>query len=119
MSWRDLRAAVARARDGEQLGPKDEPIEYELDLQRRLAAPFAPALFGLIGLPIGMRRARGARAFGALWCAGIAFAYYGAQIFFESLAEQGWLSAAAARWIPVAAFAGLAAVLLMRARRGS
>jgi len=49
-----------------------------------------------------MRRARGARAFGALWCAGIAFSYYGAQIFFASLAEQGWLSAAAARWkVPV------------------
>ncbi|HVH18075.1 MAG TPA: LptF/LptG family permease [Myxococcota bacterium] len=120
MSWSDLRAAVARAR-GSEPSPQlpDEPIEYELDLQRRLAAPLAPALFGLIGLPIGMRRARGARAFGALWCAGIAFSYYGAQIFFASLAEQGWLSAAAARWIPVASFAALAAVLLARSRRGT
>ena len=120
LTWSDLRAAVARGRNGaERKDLREEPIAYELDLQRRLAAPLAPVLFGLIGLPIGMRRARGARAFGALWCAGIAFAYYGAQISFESLAEQGFLSAAAARWIPVAAFGVLAAVLLSRARRGS
>jgi LPS export ABC transporter permease LptF len=120
MSWQDLRSAVVRSRDGEKHRDlHEEPIEYELDLQRRLAAPLAPALFGMIGLPIGMRRARGARAFGALWCAAIAFSYYGAQIFFESLAEQGVLSAAAARWIPVALFAGLAGILLARARRGA
>jgi lipopolysaccharide export system permease protein len=118
MSWPDLRSAVARIRAGDsELELADDPIDYELDLHRRLAAPLEPALFALLGLPIGMRRARGARAWGALWCAGLAFAYYGVGIFFESLAEQGVIGAAFARWVPVAGFAALSALLLWRARR--
>lgn len=118
LSFRDLRATVARLHDGgREPAPREQAIEYELDLQRRLAAPLAPALFALVGLPIGMRRTRGARAWGALWCAGLAFLYYGVQIFFESLAEQGLLSAVAARWLPIVGFAGVAVALLARARR--
>jgi lipopolysaccharide export system permease protein len=120
MPFHELRETVSQAAvDGIPLhaGYADNPIEYELELHRRLAAPVAPALFGLLGLPIGMRRARGARAFGALWCAGVAFSYYGAHIFFESLAERGFLSAPVARWLPVAGFAALAFWLLARARR--
>jgi lipopolysaccharide export LptBFGC system permease protein LptF len=118
MSFGELRAAVARLRrDGPQADLRDPPIDHELDLQRRLSAPAAPLLFGLVGLPIGMRRTRGARAWGALWCAGVAFLYYGLQMFTAFLAEQGWLRAAAALWLPNAGFAALAAWLLLRARR--
>jgi len=120
MPFHDLRDTVSKvAVAGIPLhqGFADTPIDYELELHRRLAAPFAPVLFGLLGLPIGMRRARGARAFGALWCAGVAFAYYGSHIFFESLAERGLLTAPVARWLPVVGFAALAFWLLARARR--
>ncbi|HVN39954.1 MAG TPA: LptF/LptG family permease [Myxococcota bacterium] len=120
MPFHDLRDTVSKvAVAGIPLhqGFADTPIDYELELHRRLAAPFAPVLFGLLGLPIGMRRARGARAFGALWCAGVAFAYYGSHIFFESLAERGLLTAPVARWLPVGGFAALAFWLLARARR--
>ena len=120
MPFGELRDTVSQASlEGipRHAGYADDPIDYDLELHRRLAAPFAPALFGLLGLPIGMRRARGARAFGALWCAGVAFSYYGAHIFFESLAERGLLSAPVARWLPVAGFAALAFWLLARARR--
>jgi lipopolysaccharide export system permease protein len=120
MPFHELRETVSQLAVEEMphhAGYADDPIDYELELHRRLAAPVAPALFGLLGLPIGMRRARGARAFGALWCAAVAFSYYGAHIFFESLAERGLLSAPVARWLPIAGFAGLAAWLLQRARR--
>lgn len=118
MSWQRLRHIVARLRAGPPIAQlKEAPIEYELDLQRRLAAPVAPALFALVGLPIGMRRTRGARAFGALACAAVAFTYYGLQTFFSFLATEGWLAASVAMWLPNALFAALAATLLARARR--
>jgi lipopolysaccharide export system permease protein len=127
MSWERLRALVTRLQShptqdawlkpppGSTL--KEAPIEYALDLHRRLAAPVAPALFGLVGLPIAMRRTRGARALGALWCAGLAFSYYALQTFFSFLATEGWLGPALALWLPNLCFAALAAVLLVRTRR--
>ncbi len=118
MSWRMLRYTVMRLRAGQASSKlRAAPIEYQLDLQRRLAMPAAPALFALVGLPIGMRRTRGARAFGALSCACVAFAYYGLQAFFTFLATQGWLGAAIAMWLPNVLFAALAAALLTRASR--
>jgi lipopolysaccharide export system permease protein len=121
MSWRDLVSTVTRLHNGERQAVRaelrDPPIDHELDIHRRLSAPAAPLLFGLVGLPIGMRRVRGGRSWGALWCAGIAFSYYGLQMFTTFLAEQGAIRAGAALWAPNFAFAALAAWLLARARR--
>ena len=118
MPWDKLLGTLWHLRAGTpDLKLRQEPIEYELEQQRRLAIPAAPALFALVGLPIAMRRTRGARAFGALSCAAVAFVYYGLQTFFTFLATQGWLGAAVAMWLPNLIFAALAAVLLTRASR--
>ena len=73
-------------------------------------------LFGLVGVPIGMRRKRGGRSWGALLCAGVAFSYYMLQSFCEFVAIRGWLPAGPATWVPNVVFAILAAWLLYRAR---
>jgi lipopolysaccharide export system permease protein len=118
MSWERLRKTVARLERGEEAGKlREDPIEYALMMHRRVAAPVAATLFGLVGLPIGMRRTRGARAWGALWCAAIAFSYYGLQTFFGFLAAEGWFGAGFALWLPNLCFAALAAFLLARTRR--
>ena len=129
MSWKKLRLLVAKLeryprQDAWLEEPssgrlREAPIAYALDLHRRVAGPVAPALFGLVGLPIGMRRTRGARAWGALWCAGLAFSYYALQTFFSFLAETGWLGAGVAMWMPNVCFAALAIALLLRARGAS
>jgi lipopolysaccharide export LptBFGC system permease protein LptF len=127
MSWERLRGIVTKLENHPNqsawLKPpsggalREAPIEYALDLHRRLAGPVAPTLFGLVGLPIGMRRTRGARAWGALWCAGLAFSYYALQTFFSFVAEQGFIGPGVALWLPNLCFAALAAALLVRARR--
>jgi lipopolysaccharide export system permease protein len=118
MTWDHLRFMVKRIASGEPLEHiQEDPIDYALDLHRRVAAPVAPALFGLVGLPIAMRRTRGARSLGALWCAALAFSYYGLQTFFSFLASEGWISAGVAMWLPNACFAAIGTVLLLRARR--
>ncbi len=81
-----------------------------------MSAPLAPALFALVGVSLGMRRTRGARSWGAILCAGVAFTYYALQTLCEFLSTQGWLPISVASWVPNAIFAGLAAWMLARAR---
>ena len=117
MSTPDLREVVARIESGDLSNLRErDPTTYAIRLHRRMAAPLAPALFALVGVPLGMRRTRGARSWGALLCAGVAFSYYATQTLCEFLSSQGWLPISVASWIPNAIFAGLAAWLLSRAR---
>jgi lipopolysaccharide export system permease protein len=117
MSTAELRDVVARIESGDlrNLREKD-PTTYAIFLHRRMSAPLAPALFALVGVPLGMRRKRGARSWGALLCAGVAFTYYATQSLCEFLSTQGWLPIPVASWLPNAIFAGLAAWMLSRVR---
>jgi len=90
---------------------------YEIQLHRRLALPVAPLLFALIGIPLGLRRSKGARSWGVLICVGLVFVYYSLLSFGSLLAKDGTLSAAVAMWLPNTAFAVIAIPLLYRARR--
>jgi lipopolysaccharide export system permease protein len=117
MNHEELLATIARIEAGDLSDlSESDPITYSLHLHRRFAAPLAPLLFGLVGVPIGMRRKRGARSWGALLCAGVAFSYYMLQSFCEFVAIRGWLPPGPATWIPNLVFAALAIWLLRRAR---
>jgi lipopolysaccharide export system permease protein len=100
--------AAARTRD---------PNEFRAQYHRRLALPFAPLLFAALGVPLGLRRTRGARSWGVLACAGLAAVYYTLLTFSEFLGESGAVPAAPALWLPNAVFAAAAAVLLRQAQR--
>jgi lipopolysaccharide export system permease protein len=89
------------------------PGEYRAQYHRRLALPFAPLIFASLGVPLGLRRTRSARSWGVLACALLATSYYTLLTFGEYLGESGRLPAVVALWIPNAAFA-LAALLLLR-----
>lgn len=119
MSMRELRRIAARARAGESLeGVREkDPTEYELQIHRRIALPVAPILFGLVGVPLALRGGRGARSWGALLCAALAFVYYLILSFSQFLALSGILPAAVALWVPNAVFGLAAAALLRTARR--
>lgn len=117
MSMAELSQVMERAAAGHLAGLRYHPYEYALHWHRRYAGPLASVLFGLVGVPIAMRRTRGARSMGMLWCAALAFGYYILQSFCEFLSVQGWFPPAAAPWIPNAGFALLGIGLLVRARR--
>ena len=93
------------------------PERYEVQYHRRLALPFAPLLFALLGVSLGMRRTRGARSFGMLLCIGLVFSYYALLSFGTFLAEDERLPAALALWLPNLVFGAAAVPLLLRARR--
>ena len=124
MPFGDLRTLVGRLEQGEAIEKVEDahlqqPVTYRLELQRRLALPLAPVLFALIGVPLGLRRARGARSWRALLCIAVVFSYYALLSLSQFLGGGGVLSPAAALWLPNLAFAALAAALLVRARSRS
>lgn len=121
MTFRDLRALVQRFDRGENVEDQrvQQPVTYRLELQRRLALPVAPLLFALVGVPLGLRRARGARSWGALLCIAVVFGYYTLLSLSQFLGGDGVIPPVAALWLPNLAFAALAVFLLLRARNRS
>lgn len=114
----ELRATVARIEAGIETGPlREEPEVYLANLQRRYALPVAPLLFALIGVPLGMRRRRGARSYGVIICAVLAFGYFAIESFCELLVIEMGYPARTLMWIPNLVFATLGVALVVRARR--
>jgi len=95
---------------------KDEK-SYKEELHYRAALSFAPALFALIGVPLGLRRSRGARSWGTLICIALIFGYYTLLTAGESAAGDGVLPAWIALWIPNLLLAVFAAVAFHQAQR--
>jgi lipopolysaccharide export system permease protein len=119
MPLSELRETVARIESGAAEDLREPPAAYAAHLERRYALPAAPALFALVGVPLGMQRKRGARSYGVLLCAVLAFGYYALQSFCESLAVEKGFPPRLAMWLPNAAFAAAGLALLVHARRSS
>jgi lipopolysaccharide export system permease protein len=98
---------------------REEAPAYATNLQRRYALPMAPALFALVGVPLGMRRKRGARSYGVILCALLAFGYYALHSFCELLATESGFPPRLAVWLPNLLFAAGGIGLLIQARRSS
>jgi len=92
--------------------------QFRAQYHRRLALPFAPLLFAVVGVALGVRRTRAARSWGVLVCVVLTTVYYTLLTFGEYLAESGTLHAAVALWIPNVLYAGVGGILLLRAERG-
>jgi lipopolysaccharide export LptBFGC system permease protein LptF len=75
-------------------------------------------VFAALGVPLGLRRARSARAWGVLACVVLVAAYYLLLSFGQYLGESGRAPAGLALWIPNALFAAAALPLLRHAQRG-
>lgn len=114
----ELRALSARIEAGEDPGElRKGPANYPVQLQQRYALPAAPLLFAMLGLPLGMQRKRGARSWGVILCAGLAFTYYATFSFSELLVVERGFPPRITTWAPNAIAALAGAVLLRRAGR--
>ena len=120
MSEEDLRALIAKIDAGQDPGPlREEPEHYAANLAQRYAMPAAPALFAWVGVPLAMGRKRGARAYGVIVGAVLAFGYYALHQFAELLATEQGFPPHAVAWVPNLLFLGLGAVLLWRSQRAA
>ena len=96
---------------------QEERNRYEIEIERRRALSTAPLLLVLLGIPLGLRRARGARSYGTLLCVAIVFGYYALQSFGIDLAKDDQMSAVVALWLPNVVCGTAALALLWWARR--
>jgi LPS export ABC transporter permease LptF len=119
MDLADLRHVLARAKAGDPLLELDQrdPLEYELEIHRRRTLPFAPLLFAGVAVPIALASENRGRSIGLLLVLSVAFGYYALAAAVETLAQQAWLGAGVASWIPNLVFAAAGLLLALYARR--
>ncbi|NIM05874.1 MAG: LptF/LptG family permease, partial [Armatimonadetes bacterium] len=98
-------------------GQERDASEFEVELPRRLALPFASLVFALIGTPLGMRSHRRSSSLGLAFTVLIVFFYYIVWNWLGVAAENGALAPAAAAWLPNIFFAATGLILIFTARK--
>jgi LPS export ABC transporter permease LptF/LPS export ABC transporter permease LptG len=89
-------------------------LEARVELQRRLAFPFACIVFALVAVPLGAQPRRGGRAAGTLIAIAMIAGYYLLFITGAGLARQGAVPPALGIWIANLALASFGVALLPR-----
>jgi lipopolysaccharide export system permease protein len=105
----ELRSAIVEARAS---GKPD--YEAETELASKYTLPFTTLLFALLGIPLGLKPARGGQSerFGV--AIALFFLYYSLMRAGEALAQRGHVNAFVAMSLPDAVFAILAIWLFVR-----
>jgi LPS export ABC transporter permease LptF/LPS export ABC transporter permease LptG len=88
--------------------------EARVELNRRIAFPFACVFFALVAVPLGSQPRRGGRAAGTLLAVLLIASYYLMFVFGTGLARQGSLPVPVGIWIANLALGVLGLVLLPR-----
>jgi LPS export ABC transporter permease LptG len=107
----ELRAAARAGQDRKRLR------QAQHEWQERLALPLASAVFALLAVPLSIARARPSPASGVALGLAAAAVYYGLVQLASGLARAPELPVAATVWLPNAALAAAAGLLLAAAPR--
>jgi lipopolysaccharide export system permease protein len=109
MSYTQLRQTIVAARSAGQ-----PDYEAETELASKYTVPFTTLLFALIGVPLGLKPARGGQSERFGMAIALFFLYYSLMRAGEALAERARLNAFFAMSIPDLIFAVLAVRLFLR-----
>lgn len=109
MTYREIRGVIAKARAAHQ-----PDYMAEAEMAGKFTVPLATLLFALLGVPLGLKPARGGQSerFGV--AISLFFLYYMLMRIGRTLAERGILNALAAMSIPDLVFLGLAVWMFYR-----
>ncbi len=89
----------------------EESVESRIELQKRLALPFACIFLGMVGIPLGSSSRKGGKSSGYIWAIFLAFfCYFMAFIALVGLAKQRTLPVEVALWLPNTVF-GIAGLI--------
>ena len=110
MTLAELRGAISQGR-----AKRKPDYDAETELASKYTLPATTMLFALLGIPLGLKPARGGQSerFGVALT--IFFLYYSLMRASEALAQRGQLNALVAMSLPDALFAALAVLLFVRA----
>jgi len=96
---------------------KQELNEIKIEYHKKFAIPFASFVFGLIGIPLGIRKIRGGKSYGFTISLIVILAYYLLMLMAETLAKNSMLIPLFAMWLPNAVLGTLGLVLMRAAAR--
>ena len=97
---------------------REQNIESRIELQRRLALPFACIFLGMVGIPLGSSSRKGGKSGGYIWAIFLAFfCYYLAILALVGLAKQRTLPVEVALWLPNAVFGVAGLIFWFRLER--
>lgn len=113
MSYHEMAAYIKR------LGGKGSEATRKLrvELQTKLAFPFASVVVVLFAAPLAVNSTRGGTLLGMGLAIGAAVTFYGVQAVFVAIGKGGWLPPVAAAWGANLSFAAWG-VRLLRQRLG-
>jgi len=117
LTFRELLDYNARFRRGETPRLRGDPRSIEVQIQRRLAFPFASVLLTFLAVPLGIRPVRAGRSAGALTAVVLMGLYWVLFTAGETAAERGWLPVWLGVWSANVAVLGLSLLLLRRTIR--
>ena len=112
----NMRELAEQAR----LARRNDPLTYNqasVEIQKKIAIPFACIVFGILGLPLGITNRRGGKSSGFSLSIAIILVYYVMINNGEHLAVSGKVSAVVGMWTPNILALGLGIYLLIRANR--
>jgi len=119
MDLEQLRVAQTKIAAGKlTLFDEHDPVEYELEAQRRFAMPLAPILLIIAAIPLGSDLRFRGRAWGLLLSGGLIGSYYVAVIAGQWLAKAHLIGPRLGTWLPTVGFGAIAITLLIRSVRG-
>jgi len=94
---------------------RNDTVTWAIELQRRLALPFACIIFGILAPALSSRMGKIGKLGGFSLSLGVLIFYYLILIFGESLAKNGKVPAVAGVWAPNVILGILAGILFYRA----
>lgn len=96
--------------------PERDIRKLEVDYHSKVSIPFASLMFALIAAPLGLSPVRASSSIGLGISVIIIFFYYAFQQIFRIMG-QGWMSPAAAAWVPNLILLAVGALLIRKANR--
>jgi lipopolysaccharide export system permease protein len=109
MTLDELLSAIKR--NGASIQAKRE---FQLELHRRFALPFACFVFAIIGIPLGLQNRRAGKSSGFAICIAILLLYYIFLSTAKTLGQNGLVHPATAMWLPNIVFLALGAYLFRK-----
>ena len=102
------------------LSPDNPDInEIKVEFHKKFSIPFACIVFGLIAIPLGIRKVRGGKSYGLIISLLVCLIYYLLLLTGESLGKNGTLPPLFGMWLPNMVMALLGIYLFVHAARES
>ncbi len=96
---------------------KQELTEINIEYHKKFSIPFAAFVFGLIGIPLGIRKIRGGKSYGFTISLTVIMIYYLLLLTAETLARNDTVRPLIAMWLPNLVLGALGLLLLRSAAR--